>query len=115
MAIKEVALKTHNMFKDMDQDDADYQLWQDITEYMDGETAFVVESSAGDGMYVLLGLKDKEKDRELHYMFEQDSRFGAYIDDREGFDADWDSGDYEPDGCHYLDSENVEVGGRRER
>ncbi len=109
MAIKEVTLKTRNMFRGMNPDDADYQLWQDITEYMDGETAFVMESRAEDGKYVFLGLKDKEKNRELHYMFEQDSRFGIYIDDREGFDADWDNNDYEPDGCHYLNLENVEV------
>lgn len=109
MAIKQVKLKTRNMFRDMNPDDADYRLWQDIAEYMDGETAIVAEGSAGDGKYVLLELKDKEKNRELHYMFEQDSRFGVYIDDREEFDADWDGGKYEPDGCHYLDPENVEI------
>ena len=75
MAIKQVKLKTRNMFRDMNPDDADYQLWQNIAEYMDGE----------------------------------DSHFGVYIDDREEFDTDWDSGDYEPDGCHYLEPENVEI------
>lgn len=109
MAIREARLKTLNMFRNFSPDDTDYELWQNITEYMDGETAIVIESSAMDGQYLFLGLKDKEKDRELHYMFEQDSRFGTYIDDREGFDADWDSGDYEPDGCHYLEPENVEI------
>lgn len=109
MAIREARLKTLNMFRDFRPDDADYKLWQDITEYMDGETALVIESSAIDGQYLFLGLKDKEKDRELHYMFEQDSHFGTYIDDREQFDKDWDSGDYEPDGCHYLEPENVEI------
>lgn len=109
MAIKKAKLKTINMFKDIDLDDPDYQLWEKIAAYMDGEIALVIESSAEDGKYVLLALKDKEKDKELHYMMEQDSRFGIYIDDREQFDKDWDSNDYEPDGCHYLDAENVEI------
>ena len=42
-------------------------------------------------------------------MMEQDSMFGLYIDDREQFDKDWDNNDYEPDGCHYLETENVEI------
>ncbi len=109
MAIREAKLKTLNMLKDIDPDDADYCLWEKITAYMDGEMALVIESSAGDGKYLFLALKDKEKDKELHYMMEQDSRFGIYIDDREQFDEDWDSNNYEPDGCHYLDPGNVEI------
>lgn len=109
MAIKQARLKTLDMFKDISPDDSDYQLWEKIAAYMDGEIALVIESSAEDGRYVLLALKDKEKDRELHYMMEQDGRFGLYIDDREQFDKDWDSNDYEPDGCHYLEPENVEI------
>lgn len=108
MKIQKAKLKTLNMFKDVSPDDADYQLWKRISEYMDGETAFICKSGAIEGEYVFLGLTDKEKDKELHYMFEQDSRFGVY-DSREGFDRDWESGDYEPDGCHYLKPENVEI------
>ena len=109
MAIKKARLKTLDMFKDISPDDSDYQLWEKIAAYMDGEIALVIESSAEDGKYLLLALKDKEKDKELHYMMEQDSMFGLYIDDREQFDKDWDSNDYEPDGCHYLEAENVEI------
>ena len=109
MSIKEARLKTSGMFKDLDHDDADYQLWEKISEYMDGEMALVIESGAEEGKYVFLALKDEEKNKELHYMFEQDSNFGVYIDDREEFDRDWDRGEYEPDGCHYLDPENVEI------
>lgn len=106
--IREARLKTANMLTDVSPDDPDYQLWKKIYEYMDGETAIVMKSTSGDGTYLFLGLKDKEKNKELHYMFEQDSFIGVYIDDREEFDKDWDSGDYEPDGCHYLNPENVE-------
>lgn len=107
--IREARLKTANMLIDVSPDDPDYQLWKKIYEYMDGETAIVMKSTSGDGTYLFLGLKDKEKNKELHYMFEQDSFIGVYIDDREEFDRDWDSGDYEPDGCHYLNPENVEL------
>lgn len=34
---------------------------------------------------------------------------GVYIDDREGFDEAWDNDEYEPDGCIYLNPENVEL------
>lgn len=107
--IKEAKLKTLNMFNNISTDDPDYPLWEKISAYMDGEIAYVIESSLEDGTYVFLGLKDKEKDKEVHYMMEQDSSMGVYIDDREEFDKDWDSGNYEPDGCHYLNPENVEL------
>lgn len=109
MAIKKVKLKTLDMYRDVGADDADYSLWREIAGYMDGKTAFVIESEAIEGAYVFLGLADKEQDRYLHYMFEQDSRSGVYIDSREQFDRDWDSGAYEPGGCHYLNPENVEI------
>lgn len=70
---------------------------------MDSETALVIESSAIDGQYIFLGLTDAEKNKELSYMFEQDSMMGVFIDDREGFDKAWDSEEYEHDGCFYLE------------
>jgi len=107
--IREAKLKTQGMYADLDHNDADYLLWVKIAEYMDGETALVIESSSGSGEYVFLALKDEKKNKELIYMMEQDRMFGCYIDDREGFDEDWDSGEYEPAGCHYLAPENVEL------
>ena len=38
--------------------------------------------------YLFLGLKDDEKNKELHYMM------GVFIDDREEFDKAWDSEEY---------------------
>ena len=108
MKIKEARLKTLNMF-DKFKEDQDDSLWTDIEKLMDGEIALVIKSSMDNEQYVFLGLKDEEKDKELHYMIEQDSMIGVYIDDREGFDRDWDSGEYEPDGCIYLNPENVEL------
>lgn len=68
--IKEVKLKTLNLINDISPDDPDYQLWKKIFAYMDGEIALASKSSTEDGLYVFLGLKDKEKDKELHYMFD---------------------------------------------
>ena len=107
--IKEAKLKNLNMLNNLPTDDPDYPLWEKISAYMDGEIAYVIESSMEDGAYVFLGLKDKEKNKEVHYMMEQDRIFGLYIDDRKEFDKDWDSGNYEPDGCQYLNPENVEL------
>ena len=51
-------LKTLHMYDGYDVTEVDYQLWQKIAEYMDGEIALVIESYACDGEYVFLGLKD---------------------------------------------------------
>lgn len=77
--------------------------YEKIAEYMNGEIVFVIESSAVDGQYVFLGLKDENKNKELFCMMEQDSMTGVFIDDREGFDKDWDSREYEYGGCFYLE------------
>lgn len=105
--IETVVLNTRDMYSGIDRDEPDYELWQRISAYMDGEKAYVIKSRAEEGKYVFLGLLDAEKDKELHYMFEQDSSFGLYIDDREEFDKDWDSGDYEQDGSIYLEPEYI--------
>lgn len=100
--IREAKLNTLHMFGN-EVRDRDYPLWQKIAEYMNGETAFVIESHADGGEYVFLGLKNERKNRELFYMMEQDSTTGVFIDDREGFGKAWDSGEYEHDGCFYLE------------
>lgn len=103
MKIEEVKLNTLHMYENIDARDCDYELWRKIAEFMNGETALVIRSSAIDGQYVFLGLTDAEKDKELLYMMEQDSLTGVFIDDREGFDKAWDSEEYEHDVCFYLE------------
>lgn len=103
--IREVKLNTKNMYEGMDPENNDYQLWKKISEYMDGEAAFVIESPENDGKYVFLGLKDKKKNKNLIYMMEQDSMIGTYIDDREGFDKAWEDGEYTPEGFIHLETE----------
>ena len=102
---KEVKLNTLHMYDECDHNDSDYTLWQKIAEYMNEETALVIESGACDGKYVFLGLKDPVKDKELMYMMEQDSMVGIFINDREGFDKAYENGEYEPDCNIYLESQ----------
>lgn len=109
MKIKEARLKTLHMYDNENPEDDDYYLWIEIAKFMDGETAAVVESSLCDSKYVFLGLKNREKSKELFYMMEQDSMIGTYIDDRKGFDEVWDSGEYAPDCLFHLNPENVEL------
>lgn len=106
--IKYAVLKTLHMYDENDVTEIDYPLWQKIAEYMDGEIALVIESEARDGEYVLLGLKDEKKNKELFYMMEQDSMIGVYIEDRERFDEDWDNDRYDPDGCIYLNQDDLQ-------
>ena len=107
---EERKLNTLDMFKNEDTRDCDYDLLQKIAEFMNGETALVIESAANDGQYVFLGLTDAEKNKELFYMFEQDSIVGLYINDREEFDKAWDSEEYEHDGCFYLEPQYLIFG-----
>lgn len=104
--IREAKLNTLHMYDNYDKKDKDYPLWKKIAEYMNGEIAFVLEKGFDNKKeeYLFLGLKDCEKNKELHYMMEQDGMTGIFIDDREGFDQAWDNEQYEPDVCYYIES-----------
>jgi hypothetical protein len=112
--IREVILKTAGMFDSHDPHENDYGLWKTIAEYMDGETACVVDHYKKDGTFTYLCLKNAEKNKELAYMMEQDGMMGCYIDDRDRFNEDWDNEEYEPDGLFILSKENVVMIERQE-
>jgi hypothetical protein len=61
--------------------------------------------------YSLYGWEDNDDDKfkELIYAIEQDALFGMYIDDRKRFDADWDSGNYEPSTAMHFDKKDFVV------
>lgn len=100
--IREVKLNTLHMYDYITVNDKDYTLWKKIAEYMHGETALIIEKGFGsDTNNLFLALKDEEKDKELHYMMEQDSMTGTFIGDREGFDKAWNGGEYEQD-CWFV-------------
>ena len=106
--IKIAKLATAHMFDENNPEDSDYELWKDVAGYMDGEEAYVVESTAMEGEYVFLGLCDRNKDKELAYMMEQDSMTGVFIDDREGFETAWESQAYEHEGCFCIEPQWIE-------
>lgn len=108
MAVKEAKLKTVGAFTKGLEKSIDFSLWKSIEAFMNGETALVMEIPV-ENEYVFLCLTDEEKNKELHYMIEQNSFMCVYIDDREGFDEAWDNDEYEPNGCIYLKPENVEL------
>lgn len=107
MKVKKIVLNTKRMLDGCDVQDGDYKLWQRIYEHMNGEAAFVMESVAEKGKYIFCGLVDDKKNKELFYLIEQDSMIGRYIEDRESFETEWEKGDYEPDGCIYLDLQDL--------
>lgn len=106
--IKIARLKTAHMFDEKNPEDSDYELWKSIAEYLDGEDAYVARAIDMAEEYVFLGLCDREKDKELAYMIEQDSMTGVFIDDREGFETAWESNEYEHDGVFYIEPEWIE-------
>ncbi len=102
--MKKVILHAERMLDGHDSREDNYELWKTIYEFMNGETALVFERAANDGKYVFCGLVDREKNRELFYLIEQDGLIGRYIEDRKSFDEAWESGEYELDGIILLDS-----------
>lgn len=107
--IYKAILRTTELIKECSQpDEPGCELWKKIYEFTDGEYAIVAESLAEDGKYVFMGLEDASKNKELHWMFEQDDRISVY-DDRAEFDEVWDSGEYETGGNMYLNPEIVEI------
>lgn len=109
MEIKKVILHTKDMYKDMDVNEPDYKLWNQISEDMDGEVAYVIKSSNEIGVYAFLGLFDRKKDKELFYKMEQDSLRGNYIGEREEFEKVWDSQEYAPEETTYLSEKHIET------
>lgn len=102
-------LRTSNLINKVKVDEVDYEVWKKIYDFMDGKEAIVTESVSQEGQYVFLALCDENDDKELTYLFEQDSTVGTYIDEPERFDNDWDNDEYcGIDGCFTLDPECVE-------
>ncbi|MFL0507105.1 hypothetical protein ACH0B5_15295 [Ureibacillus sp. 179-F W5.1 NHS] len=50
-----------------------------------------------------------DKIRDFIYQAEQDDMFGSYIDDREEFLADWESGNYSPSGSLVFEKSDIEI------
>lgn len=105
--MEKVILRTKGMLDRCAIQGKDHELWKNIYELMDGEIAYVRKSMAEKGKYIFIGLVDGGKNKDLFYLIEQDSMIGRYIGDWEEFEADWDAGCYEMDGCIYLDLKDI--------
>jgi len=77
---------------------------------LDGAEVIVTDSITA-GEYHLASWTDAENARmkEAIYLLEQDAMCGTYIDQRAEFDADWESGEYSPDGMVAFDAADVEI------
>lgn len=89
--------------------DADAQNLAKVFAMMDGQKAVLLPSWADDNDYSFIALADKSANRELSYQMEQDSFVGCFIDQREEFDTEYDSGDYSQDFSFCFDKKYAEV------
>lgn len=89
--------------------DEEIQGYIKIFEAMDGQKAIVASSFINPNEYDYMGLFDPAQCKEVSYLMEQDPMMGCYIDQREEFDRDYDSGKYCPDGIWTLKKEHVEI------
>lgn len=101
------AAKIKELHPDTPDDDA--RNLEKVFSLMDGQKA-VMCPSLGDGDdYSFCGIADKSVDREVSYLLEQDSWCGCYINEREDFDKEYDSGEYSRDVQFCIEKEYVEV------
>ena len=89
--------------------ESDVRNWGKAYSMLDGQEALLIPSWYEKDEFIFVGLKDHERDKEVAYLMEQDSEVGCYIDQREDFDRDYDSGNYSRDVQFCLKSDQVEV------
>lgn len=86
------------------------QNWIKVYEVISGIELVVMKSLISDG-YVPVSY-DKEDDwkiRDFVYQAEQDLYFGTYINERDEFLVDWESGEYSPMGSLTFSIDEVEI------
>lgn len=87
------------------------QDWIKAYDTISGIKVVVMKSPLDDDGYSLVSYdkSDDWKIRDFTYQAEQDPYFGTYIDDREGFLKDWETGDYASMGSLVFKSTDVEI------
>lgn len=84
--------------------------WTKAYDLADGLEVIVTRSWTGsDYSLIAWDEKDDENIREFIYQVEQDGMFGTYVDEREEFIKDWESGEYSPAGSLVFDEKDVEI------
>jgi hypothetical protein len=78
---------------------------------IDGLEILVSNSFYGKDIYTLFlwNKADDEKFKEFSYLLEQDPYMGTYVNEREQFEKDWDSEQYEAPGSLSFQKEDVEI------
>lgn len=90
--------------------DCDVRNFAKIYSLLDGQMALVLLSPYGEGdAYIFIGLLDAAMNKEVTYLLEQGSYYGCYINQREEFDRDYDSGNHSCDVTFCKDKGQVEV------
>jgi hypothetical protein len=92
-----------------DCEDADVENYIQMYAMMDGQKAIMCSSPRYDDYLSFLGLADNRVDKEVSYLMEQDSLFGAFVGDRDSFDEVYDSGEYSRDASFMIDKQHVEI------
>jgi hypothetical protein len=106
--IYKAILHTAGLENEYGQDDkTGKELWKQIYNLMDGESALIASANE-ENEHAFLGLEDRQKNKELHYLIEQDDMIGVKYTQKE-WDEIWDAGDYAPDSILYLVSSSVEI------
>lgn len=89
----------------------DLDKYKKSMDLVDGQEILVMESSFDKDSYCLASWNKEDDDvwREYVYIQEQDPYFGSYVDEREEFLEDWESGDYSPSGSITFSKDDVET------
>jgi hypothetical protein len=90
-------------------EDSDIENLIKVFKMMDGQKAIMGTQLRGDDELTFLGIADDQIDKDVAYQLEQDSFFGAYIDQWDSFCEAYDSGDYSRDVSFLIEKQYVEI------
>jgi hypothetical protein len=93
----------------IDCEDSDIENLMKVFAMMDGQKAIMCTQLRGDDELTFLGIADNQTDKEVAYLLEQDSFFGAYIDQRDSFDEAYDSGEYSREVLFSIHKQYLEI------
>lgn len=116
MKLLKVIFHTEGLVEELADESAtleDFETWKKVYAILDGKSGLVIPAYDGNG-YIFLGADDGNKAKEFFWNIEQDSFIGRYINDRDGFDEIWDSGEYSLDGSINFPEKYVEIIGEIE-
>lgn len=87
-------LRTKTLVAELSAKSQDYYLYKTIYEFLDGQRGVFRQTVNRQDRFEFIALDSNEKNKELHYMLEQDSVNGKYIGNRMAFERVWAAGEY---------------------